>query len=202
MSDAELPPRPDEPRAINWILCENVEEVDFAGPDLAKIKGWTVDADTILTDGLADSSVRPEGLDMLNRIQAAGKAVMLLTRSPHRDFAVAVLQQVNRGRGERINCFYRGDETGGLHPDTHRSYMHSEAGNYLNVHGRNMGHVSARFRSHWGSMITGYEMHIWPLHADSDQPRSARAKLWRGLETNVVRSLFKVYPYSRTVGSE
>ena len=184
-----------------FYLYADISEID---PACLPVKGLTIDVENVLTDGIdgGDPTVRPEGIEFLQRVQEAGKRLILLTGCKDEEFVRDVQEQVNSSLDQPIAAIYRGfiDEAKGKRwPGKHRPAMFYAAANTLRMSGRHMGHVDDQFKSHIGALRAGYAANIWPMPWGEHE--HAGVEKFRGFEMTAIRGLIKNYHSAKSFAS-
>jgi hypothetical protein len=183
----------------SWVLCDDATAINYSDSRLSSIKGYTVDIENVLTDGIGggDPEVRAEGIQMIQGIQELGKQVMLLTGCKDEDFVREAKRQINEETATPVEALYRGKlKDDKLWPGKHDPAMFYVASNRMRLAGRNMGHIDDQFKSHIGAVRAGYAVNIWTRsYGEHEHPGVAK---FRPIEMSVVRALVRAYPRSRT----
>ena len=173
-----------------WVLCDDFVNLPLDQPPFADIRGYTIDIENVLTDGIDgdDPTVRPEAMVKLQEMDDLGLGMVLATNCKDPDFVEAVSAQVNGLRPDPIEAL--------TSVQVGKSKTHAEpflwAANHLRLSSRHMAHIDDQVKSHIGAVRAGFGMRIWPMPwGEHEHPGVAK---FRPAEMKVARNLVRLLP--------
>lgn len=135
------------------LACNDFTELAFTSESLAHVRGYTIDIENVLTDGIGggDPTVREDALSAVSRMRTLGKQVALLTNCSDMDFLQEVADQIQPVISERPLR---------INPKT-ESKLHRRpfdlARRSLGVRcAHEMAHIDDQLKSHVGAWSAGY----------------------------------------------